>query len=383
MNLLLLDQFSDPGGAQLNLLELLPVLRAADWHALVGMPGNGELFGRIRALGFEAERIACGPYASGRKSARDFARFLTSTPRLARQISRMADRIDADVVYVNGPRLLPAAALAGLNRPVLFHCHSFLGPGTARSLAGRSLRRMDAWVMGQCEFVAAPWRPFVSAERVSVVYNGVAGPKCVPVRRNSGAPRVACIGRIAPEKGQLEFVKVAARIHQAIPDCHFSIYGAPLFGDDGAAHYGERVHAAAEGLPVEFTGWIEHMEPCLAEMDLLLVPSMAHEATTRVILEAYAYGVPVIAFGSGGIPEVVEHGVTGFLASGSKEMADRAIELLSGDGRQRMTMADAARRSWERRFTVNRYCREVMSTLEAANRETAGCAATSESRGRA
>ena len=67
----------------------------------------------------------------------DFARFLAGTPRLARQIDRMAKRIDADLVYLNGPRLLPAAALAGLGRercrPVLFHSHSYLDPGLSRT----------------------------------------------------------------------------------------------------------------------------------------------------------------------------------------------------------------------------------------------------------
>ncbi len=135
MNLLFLDQFSDLGGAQKNLLELLPAVRAAGWRALVGLPGEGELFQRVRALGFEAERIDCGPYASGRKSAADFGRFLAGTPRLAAQMRRLAQRVDADVVYLNGPRLLPAAALAQFERPVLFHSHSYLGPGPARSLA--------------------------------------------------------------------------------------------------------------------------------------------------------------------------------------------------------------------------------------------------------
>ena len=52
--------------------------------------------------------------------------------------------MEADLVYVNGPRLLPAAALARLRVPVLFHAHSCLPPGASRMLAGMSLRRMRA-----------------------------------------------------------------------------------------------------------------------------------------------------------------------------------------------------------------------------------------------
>jgi glycosyltransferase involved in cell wall biosynthesis len=361
MNVLVLDQFSDPGGAQQVLLELLPAMREAGWRALVGLPGDGELFARIRQLGFEVERIDCGPYTSGRKSAADLARFAAGTPRLAMQIRHLAKRIDAGIVYVNGPRLLPAAAMAGAGRPVLFHAHSYLGPGAVRRMAGAALRRMNASVVAQCEFVASPWREFA---RVSVIYNGVNGPASAPTRSQGGPPLVGCIGRIAPEKGQREFVAAARRIHAAMPECRFAIYGAPLFGERAGEEYAAQVRADAEGLPVEFAGWVDDIAACMARLDLLLVPSCGIEATTRVILEAFAWGVPVLAFTSGGIPEVVEDGVNGRLAKDSETMADYAIGLLRGD--RGAAMAKAARESWERRFTLARFRTEMLKAISGA-----------------
>ena len=96
------------------------------------------------------------------------------------------------------------------------------------------------------------------------------------------------------------------------------IYGAPLFGESAVARYAAQVRTDAEGLPVEFAGWVDDIYACMAQLDLLLVPSAGHEATTRVILEAFAAGLPVIAFASGGIPEVVDDGVTGLLAKTSR-----------------------------------------------------------------
>jgi glycosyltransferase involved in cell wall biosynthesis len=366
MKLLLLDQFSDLGGAQHNLLELLPALRYAGWSVLVGLPGEGELFERVRAAGFDAERIECGPYASGRKSAADAGRFLAGTPRLAWQIRRMAARIDADLVYLNGPRLLPAAALAGLGCPLLFHSHSYLGRGAVRDMAAFALRSTAARLVAQCEFVAAPWRPYVRPAHISVIYNGVAGPPRGLPRPPAGPPRIGCIGRIAPEKGQREFVAAAARIHQALPDCRFLIYGAPLFGENAVAEYAAQVRAAAERLPVEFAGWVEDVYACMAQLDLLLVPSAGHEATTRVILEAFAAGLPVIAFASGGIPEVVQDGVTGLLANSSEHMARLATELLTGNARRLISISQAAHESWARRFTLDRYRRERLAAIQAA-----------------
>ncbi|HEV3200137.1 MAG TPA: glycosyltransferase family 4 protein [Bryobacteraceae bacterium] len=368
MRLLLLDQFSDPGGAQQVLLELLAAIRERGWKALVGLPGEGEMFQRVRALGFEAQRVDCGPYASGRKSAMDVARFLKGTPRLARQIEVMAKRVEAGLIYVNGPRLVPASARARLPAPVLFHAHSYVPPGAARMLTGRCLRGMRAWVLGTCRFVAEPWREYVAAERFSVVYNGVAGPSGAgpaPSRGRSGTCRtIGCIGRIAPEKGQREFLAAASIIHGAVPDCRFFVYGAALFSAADALRYDAEVRASAAGLPVEFPGWTTDVYGALASLDLLLVPSAAHEATTRVILEAFAAGVPVIAFRAGGIPEVVDHNVDGLLADSTEEMARMAIELLTGDPARLRSISESARATWRRRFTLEAYHRQVLGLMQ-------------------
>ncbi len=363
MNLVILDQFSDPGGAQQALLDVLPAMRARGWQALAGLPGGGAVFDRVRALGFDAERIACGPFRSGRKSIRDTVRFLCQIPRLSRRIGGMVRRSSAALVYANGPRILPAVP-AGL--PVVFHAHSFIGPGAVRELVGWSLCRTGARLIANCEFVAHPWRRFVPAERIAVIYNGVAGAACRPAARAAEeAPTIACIGRIAPEKGQLAFVQAAAIIHRALPKARFQIAGAPLFGETGAAQYDRRVRTAAAGLPIDFRGWVGDVDALLAGIDLLLVPSAPHEATTRVILESYAAGVPVIAFRSGGIPEVIEEGRTGHLAGSPEEMAALAIDLLRSPSRH-AAMSQAAQDCWRRRFTLERHRRELLSRLEIA-----------------
>ena len=366
MRLLVLDQFSDPGGAQRCLLDLLPAIRLRGWQALVALPGDGDLFERVRALGFETARVNFGPYSQGRKSLRDMARFLADTPGVARRIRRLAGDLQADLVYINGPRLLPAAALAGLGFPgqgcpVVFHSHSYLGPGLVRKMAGAALRRMDARVIACCHFVAEPWRPFVRPENLSVIYNGVPGPAALLPRSHEGLPRVGCIGRIAPEKGQREFLAAASIIHRAVPDCRFWVYGAAFFS---APRYSEEVRAAAAGLPVEFAGWVPDVYAALASLDLVLVPSAAHEATTRVIVEAFAAGVPVVAFRSGGIPEVLGYGNGGWLADSVEEMARLAVAFLTAGPEVRAAVSQAARDNWRRRFALDRWHEAVIRQLE-------------------
>jgi hypothetical protein len=61
---------------------------------------------------------------------------------------------------------------------------------------------------------------------------------------------------------------------------------------------------------------------------------------------------------------VVEHGVTGLLAKDVEEMAGLAVELLTGDGRWLASIARAAQESWSRRFTLERYQREILQAIE-------------------
>ena len=106
----------------------------------------------------------------------------------------------------------------------------------------------------------------------------------------------------------------------------------------------------------------------LAELDLLLVPSAPAEATTRVILEAFAAGVPVIAFASGGIPEVIEHGRTGLLVNSVDEMAACARALLWGEAARRCSITRSAREAWQSRFTTGRYQSQLLEAVKVAAR---------------
>jgi glycosyltransferase involved in cell wall biosynthesis len=356
MNILFLDQFSELGGAQLCLLELLQPIRDRGWQALVAAPGVGPLRELALALGAAYRPIHLSSYESGRKSASDVFRFASELPFLAKEIAGLVREFGADVVYVNGPRLLPAARLAAPER-LVFHCHSFLNKRYAAALAG--LAANGATVIANCHFVAAPLAPYVTP---IVVYNGVLSNSIEPERKSfaeNGCVTVGVLGRIAPEKGHLDLMHAARLLG---PGFRFLVCGAPLFSGDG---YYERVRAAANGLPVAFLGWRDDAAAVLAGLDILAVPSAKHEATTRVILEAYAAGVPVIASDSGGIPEIVVDGETGFLVPpGDPAKLARKISEAAANPPTLRKISDTARELVRERYSLHQYQGRVMSILE-------------------
>jgi glycosyltransferase involved in cell wall biosynthesis len=359
MRILFLEQFSELGGGQQCLLDLLPAIQARGWSATVAAPGSGPLFDAARAAGAETAVIELGPYTNGRKTPLDAARFAMDTLRLRNWIARQ----DANIIYSSAPRPLLAAAMGAAGRTAIFHAQHFLGKRYAVSVAGWALRHTSSIVIADAQYVAAQYASYVPPTRLHVIYNGVAEMPFIP--RKSGPDRqwrIGLIGRIAPMKGQTDFLRAAALLVPRLPGARFMICGAPMFSP---ASYAGEVQRLAAGLPVEFLGWRSDMGQVLADLDLLVVPSTSAEATTRVILEAFSAGVPVVAYAIGGIPEIIRDSRNGFLVPECEPhaLARKILEVTKLDLNP---VAAQARADWARNYTLARYREEMMSVIAAA-----------------
>jgi glycosyltransferase involved in cell wall biosynthesis len=364
-SLLFLDQFNQMGGAQRCLLDLLPAFVQAGYATHLAVPGDGPLSDGARECGAVVHRIPSGEYTSGRKSWTEGVRFSVDLPRQAMRIASLASKHGIDLLYVNGPRLLPAAAIAAQGRPVVFHAHSTVAQRSSARLAQWAIRSMNAYVIGACRFVLESLA--VDAGPSCIIYNGVEAIASVQRRRGPGEPwRIGVIGRIAPEKGQFEFVQAARLLLSQMTlgqrHCEFVVCGDAMFS---SPVYSRRVRTEAEGLPVEFTGWRDDICDVLSTLDVIVVPSAEVEATTRVILEACSAGVPVVAFRSGGIPEIIEDGVTGVLCAPTpQDLAAKLLDLFSNGERMLHRVSARAQVAFKARFTLERYRSEVLDVVQ-------------------
>jgi glycosyltransferase involved in cell wall biosynthesis len=110
---------------------------------------------------------------------------------------------------------------------------------------------------------------------------------------------------------------------------------------------------------VRYVGVVDEVAPLLAAADLLLLPSET-ESFGLVALEAMASGVPVVASDVGGLPEVVAHGATGFLApvGDIEAMAGYCVRLLRDCAEAKRFAAAARARAaelFDYRIIVPRY----------------------------
>jgi glycosyltransferase involved in cell wall biosynthesis len=120
---------------------------------------------------------------------------------------------------------------------------------------------------------------------------------------------------------------------------------------------------------VEFRGgrWPDQIPELLSRARALVVPSQCADAAPKVVLEAYASGVPVLANAVGGLPELVQGGVSGLLVGDGQEVASwrEAIDWTADDGESERLGAGAFE-LWQARYSPDRALENLLAAYEAA-----------------
>jgi len=184
-----------------------------------------------------------------------------------------------------------------------------------------------------------------------VIDNGVDLTRYQPGRRHGKYGMV--LGRICPEKG----------IDIAIRACKAAgvglLIGGRVYGYEDHQQYFAAEIEPLLGRGCRFLGELDctRKSRLIAAAQCLLAPSLAPETSSLVAMEALASGTPVIAFRSGALPDVVEHGITGWIVESECEMTE-AIARAPLIDRSRCRLAAV------QRFDQNRTIREYFSLYD-------------------
>ena len=172
--------------------------------------------------------------------------------------------------------------------------------------------------------------------------------------------RLGIVGQVSPHKGHHCLVEAVRLLH----DRQVKV-SVRVFGGGPPAYTGllkARIAAVALSDAWQWMGYEQDQSKIFANIDILLVPSCFDEPFGMVAAEASAYGVPVVASRKGGLPEIVEDGVTGWLvdANAPGQLADK-IEWLIRNPQQARDMGIAGRERVLREFTIERMVAEFES----------------------
>jgi len=207
----------------------------------------------------------------------------------------------------------------------------------------------------------------VPETKIHCVYNGIDTDRFTPQEPASdaaeslgiapGSPVVGMVGNLHPWKGFDVFIRIAAAVNASRPGVRFLIVGdGPQRG--ALEQMARELHVEQS---VTFAGARGDIPEILALMSVFVLSSPA-EGLPNAVLEAMACGLPVVASNTGGVPETVNDGETGFLVlpGDTAGFAEKILQLL-GDPARAKQMGQAGRRAALENFS----CESLVKNTQA------------------
>lgn len=375
LRVLFIDHSGAVGGGQLLLMDLTRLLPV---RSEVVFLSPGPLVGRL-ASGVHAVSLEGGEALVSLGKETGMLSRLWASRRLPGVIRRLACAAkQAHVVYANSKKALLFAALAArkARRPLIWHQHdemrlprtlplrARLSEGLLITLLNRYATRVISVSRASADtLIAAGGR----ADLPVVIYNGLDPARYAqPVdratlRRDLGlpvdAPIVGCFGRLTEWKGQSVLIEALTRL----PRAHAILVGGAIFGESG---YEAALRAQVERLGltqrVHFLGHREDVPALMQVVDIVVHTSTGFEPFGLVIVEGMMSERPVIATAVGGVPELIEDGVSGLLVPPREAIAlANALERVLMDHDLARRLAMAGRQRALRDFTLDQMLRGV------------------------
>lgn len=174
----------------------------------------------------------------------------------------------------------------------------------------------------------------------------------------TGPETVLMIGRVNGGKGHDIFVQAASSLHVKYPRVLFTMVGGSVPGREGPYESLVRLVDVADpsGRWLTFRGWSSNVAEEIQASTVVVLPSTMPESLNITALEAMAVGRPVVASAIGGLPEVINDGVTGLLVPpGDPTALAFAIESLLRSPELTSRLVDAACDQLGERFSRARY----------------------------
>lgn len=182
------------------------------------------------------------------------------------------------------------------------------------------------------------------SERIPVIYNGIDLGRCIPKESYSqeGPFTVVNVARFDPQKNHEGLLRAFAALRERRPDSELLLIG------DGALRGGMEELAAALGISgaVRFPGEQSEVYGFLNRADVFALPSH-FEGMPMSLIEAMGTGLPIVAAGVGGVPDMLSDGAEAWLTDDSPESAAAALIAAAEDEGERERRGRAARKRSE------------------------------------
>ena len=303
-HIVFLEQYGSLAGGQQVLLELVRATLHIGCRVSVLIP-DGPCVEKLCKLGAQVHIIADSQLSQGKKSYTDILRFVIYSWRIFLQHTGLLR--SADLVYINGNRLLGTAMLAQYILQCKVACHIHLNHGSLEqklfllflcSKKSLALIVPSPFILRQLQVAHQRF----TDERVHLLPNGLDSRfSNIPFEdRFTGCPlrHVGIVGRVSPEKGQDVLLPLARQF----PQLHFHVLGDAAFS--AKDFYKGLKQAAPEN--IHFHGWVEDLPAKVREtgLQVCLVPSRCLEAAPLIPLQMVALSCLVVVRRLGALEDI-------------------------------------------------------------------------------
>ena len=281
-----------------------------------------------------------------------------------------------DVIHLDGVECKAVFfAASALNIPIIQHIR------LARIKAYKDTLQHATRLVSVSRFVTRELeREGIDESRICTIYDGVSikednAPikRCREVREALGIPcnkkLIMQVGRIEPNKGQGMALQAFRLLRRKQPNAHLVFVGEV----QGAFDYYNTLQDMVQNLNqtefVSFLPFQEDMDSLYASASVLVNCGM-HEALGMTVLEAMAAQLPVVVTDSGGLPEMIEHGVSGLVASNTSESIAECIGAILQDDNFALALGRNARLRVQSEFSASKAAAQMMVLYENVALET-------------
>lgn len=345
------------GGGEHSFFDLISRLPEA-WPVIAAFPAEGALVEKARKRGIPSVIAPLPPMGPGH-----LLQMAASIGRL-REICKTGQ---VRLIYANGSRAAFYGGVVGLlsSIPVIWHCRVI----TADPWLDFLLLRLVGRIVVNSRATGSRF-PLSFQNKIDVVYNGfdlewLGEPSVAkPVLVEDGWKTILVVARVSRWKRHDLILTAFEAIAQAEQSAHLICVGAndhsdPSWWDQlqektGRSPFSSRIH---------WVGAVGDVRPWYRAASLLVLPS-TNEPFGRVVVEAMASGVPVIATRSGGIPEIITDMQNGLLAPENDAAAlGAAVLKILHDPSLQGRLAEAGRQR-AKRFSIGSHIHELVNVFK-------------------
>lgn len=381
MKIIFYSQSSTVYGSPASLVNLVSGLQQIDpeLEMLVVIPHKGKLQEKLRAANITYKIVPHAKwvfnnniYQRKLKENRMLAYLWLGKNILQRQLKnirsmpkhqQLIEEFKPDLIYVNSSIAPMGLRIAVKNRlPLIWHHRETVNdPVTGFYLDDtRAFRKYFPKAdlhLHPSEFLKKRYLQYPGTNH-KVIYNGVPDADYDPAGRECGNPiRFGMVGRINPQKGQEQILEVFDRLPGTAGNYELHLFGT------GPTELVENLKMRYSDKRVLFRGFQE-ISVVFQQLDYLIV-SGRNESFGRVVAEANARGIPVIAVDSGALPEIVVPGENGLIYDTPEDLMMHLQRLLGEElpANFYKEFSIRARKFYEDNFSIERCAQNVYQEL--------------------